>query len=139
MKWPTRIGVALTLALASVSAYASERDNAICCGASGCGIAEDATPVERLQAADDELNRTYSAVLKAYESLPGAIAAIRAAQRTWIQLRDRDFEATRLSWARQADIDEPGVENSRLFAGIREKTNLARADFLCTAYFDDRR
>ncbi len=56
------------------------------------------------------------------------------AQRTWIRLRDQDFEATRLSWKGLADIDTPGVENELLFADIRMHTNLARAGYLCATY-----
>ena len=133
-------GVSVVLALVSGCAFAQsdEIGNTICCEFEACYLPAVEDPVARLNASDDELNRTYSAVLAKYQDDPVAIAAIRAAQRTWIKLRDQDFEATRLSWKGIADIESPGVEDSLLFAGIRMNTNLARAGYLCANYLEPR-
>jgi uncharacterized protein YecT (DUF1311 family) len=112
----------------------------ICCGSQGCTVppAGGSAPVERVRAADEELNRTYAAVLAQYERDPAAVQAIREAQRAWIRLRDLDFAATLRSWKDYADITAPGVEDSLLFADIRAEMNLERSAFLCSNYLADR-
>lgn len=129
---------ALLIACSSAPTFAFEMGDSVCCGPDGCDLGMIEDHLERLKASDDELNRTYAAVLETFHDQPNVIAAIRKAQRNWIELRDLDFEATRLSWKGVADIDTPGIENSLLFAGISETRNLARASFLCTAYLIER-
>lgn len=128
----------LTSMSSGVLASPAEMGERICCGSFGCHVLNEDDYLGSLKASDDELNETYKAVLLKYDHLPEAITAIRQAQRTWIRLRDQDFEAARLSWARQADIDSPDIENSRLFAGIRQKWNLSRAAYLCETYLQPR-
>jgi hypothetical protein len=138
MKRITGLPVLLALFAGCAFAQSDEMGSTICCEFEACYLPATDDPVARLNASDDELNRTYSAVLAKYQDDAKAIAAIRTAQRTWIKLRDQDFEATRLSWKGIADIDTPGIENSVLFAGIRMQSNLARAAYLCTNYLEPR-
>jgi uncharacterized protein YecT (DUF1311 family) len=138
MRLAFTVCAALALAMPAGVTVASDMGERICCGTDGCDLGAMTDHLARLEASDDELNRTWAAVLMEFQNQPDVIAAIRAAQRTWIALRDQDFEATRLSWTGVADVDDPDVANSVLFAGISEARNLARADFLCVAYLADR-
>ncbi|MEN4903536.1 lysozyme inhibitor LprI family protein [Luteimonas sp. TWI1437] len=88
-----------------VLAADAERDNICCVG--GC-TGPQTDPVKAGIDADAELNRTYRAVLAEYADVPGAVEAIRDAQRSWIALRDRDLEAPGASWGAVLPEDDPG-------------------------------
>ncbi len=80
------------LALAATAAGPTFADDA--CEAKAMDQASMNTCAQQdMQAADDELNQVYRAVLKAHADEPVFLEKLKAAQRTWIRSRDQDLEA----------------------------------------------
>lgn len=131
--------VALFAMLQVAAASASDHDASTCCGPGGCsGPDMPVDPVAVSQDTDDELNRTYHVVLTKYADDADAVAAIRAAQRAWIALRDRDLDAQVDSWGAVLDPADPAMRQSVLYNDLVQRTNLQRAAFLCDAYLAPR-
>ena len=133
------LACALLPAAAPTLAAADFVHDDICCEGGGCtGPDVDADPVKAAADTDAELDRTYRAVLDEYASKPGAAAAIRDAQRSWIALRDRDLEALRASWGAVLPADDPRTRRTVLYNSLVEQLNNDRSRFLCDAYLAPR-
>ena len=56
-------------------------------------VSMNACAQQDMQAADAELNQVYRAIRERHADVPAFLDALKAAQRTWIRLRDQDLAA----------------------------------------------
>jgi uncharacterized protein YecT (DUF1311 family) len=94
------------------------------CDPAGTQAEMNACAAENAEAADDELNAAYRAVIACGKNDPTFIGNLKAAQRLWIQFRDAEL---------QARFPVPEGENERVLYGsmypmelLGEKEKLAR-------------